>query len=80
MRTMPVVLAGVYAADADGRPRFHELPQPEDLDGVRVTALTAGRVLRLIERRGLQEEADRLWEEDPGLAALRPASRVQNRA
>ena len=45
-----VVLEGVYAAGSDGLPQFHELPPPEDADVVRVTALTAGRILRLIDQ------------------------------
>jgi hypothetical protein len=59
---------GVYAGV--GRPEFYELDPPADADVLRVVALTAHRVRGAIERRGLHEEADRLWEEDPGLASL----------
>ncbi len=65
---------GVYAAAADGQPEFHELAPPEDGDVLQVTTLIARRVLGLIERRGLENEADPLSETDPGLAALYAAA------
>jgi len=65
---------GFYCAGPDGHPEFHELPPPEDEDVLRVAALTAGRVLALIQRRGLEEEADALSESEPGLAALYAAA------
>ena len=40
-----LVIHGVYAADENGQPEFHELPPPEDADVVRVAAaLVAQRV------------------------------------
>ena len=37
-----IVLDGVYAADSDGRPEFHQLPAPEDEEVLRLT--TSGSV------------------------------------
>ena len=73
-----IALDGIYFIDEDGNIEFHELPPPEDSEVLQVAALTAGRVLRLIERRGLQQEADELWEQNPGLAELYAAA-VQSR-
>jgi len=73
-----IALDGVYAAEGERAPVFLELEPPEDADVVRVATLTAGRILRLIERRGWHEEADRLWQQDPGLAQLYSAA-VQGR-
>ena len=72
------VLDGVYAADPDGNPLFHELPAPEDEEVLRVTTLIAARVQSLIECRGLEEAADMLAENDPGLASIYAAA-VRNR-
>ena len=69
-----IVLDGIYAAGPDGRPEFHELPPPEDAEILQVTTLVAGRVLAMIQRRGLEDEADGLTENDPGLAALYAAA------
>ncbi len=71
-------LDGVYAAGPDGAPEFHELPPPEDEDVLEAVTLIAGRVHRMIERRGLEDEADTFVENDPGLAALY-ASAVRGR-
>jgi hypothetical protein len=71
-------LDGVYAAGPAATPEFHELPPPEDEDVLEVVTLIAGRVQRMIERRGLEDEADTLVEKDPGLAALY-ASAVRGR-
>jgi hypothetical protein len=69
-----IALDGVYAAGPDGRPEFHELPPPEDGEVLQATTLIAGRVLGMIQRRGLEDDADALSENDPGLAALYTAS------
>jgi hypothetical protein len=72
-------LDGVYAAGPDGAPEFHELPPPpEDAEVLEAVTLIAGRVQGLIQRRGLEDEADPLSENDPGLAALY-ASAVRGR-
>jgi hypothetical protein len=71
-------LDGVYAAGADGAPEFHELPPPEDAEVLQTVTLIAGRAQAMIERRGLEDEADPLSENDPGLAALY-ASAVRGR-
>ena len=54
-----LVIQGVYAADENGQPEFHELPPPEDADVVRVAALVAQRVESLLKRRGLGPETIR---------------------
>ena len=69
-----IVLNGVYAADPEGRPRFHELLPPEDAEVLQVTTLIAGGVLAMIRRRELEDEADPLSENDPGLADLYAAA------
>jgi len=74
-----LVVDGVYAADANGQPEFHELPPPEDADVVRVATLVAKRVESLLKRRGLgpdddPDDADTLGRDQPGLAAIYSAS------
>jgi hypothetical protein len=74
-----MVIDGVYAADDDGRPRFHPLPAPEDHDVLCLTAIVNQRVRALLDRRGLgaeadPQQADPLSEDDPGLAALLASS------
>jgi hypothetical protein len=69
-----VAFDGVYASGGDGVPEFYELPPPEDADVVETVASIAERVGKLIERRGLEEEADALSESDPGLAGLYAAA------
>ena len=74
-----MVIDGVYAADASGRPEFHQLPAPEDQDVLRLTALVNERVRSLLEGRGLgtaaePQQADPLSEDDPGMAALLASS------
>ena len=74
-----MVIDGVYAAGEDGRPRFHQLPAPEDQDVIHLTALVNERVQSLLERRGLgteadPQQADPLSEDDPGMAALLASS------
>ena len=70
-----LVLDGVYAADENGRPEFHQLPAPENEDVLRLTTLVAERVESLLKRRGLDaeaevQEADPLSNDDPGMASL----------
>src|SRR6266852_6404421 len=74
-----VVIDGIYAADENGQPEFHELPPPEDADVVRVAALVAERVESLLKRRGLgpgddPDTAEALGRDEPGLAAIYSAS------
>jgi len=74
-----LVIDGVYAADGNGQPEFHELPAPEDADVVRVAALVAERVESLLKRRGLgpgddPDTAEALGRDEPGLAAIYSAS------
>ena len=73
-----VGLDGVYAAGPYGAPQFHELPPPEDAEVLQAVTLIAGRVQGMTQRRGLEDEADTLLENDPGLAALY-ASAVRGR-
>src|SRR5204863_10080324 len=68
-----LVIHGVYAADENGQPEFHELPPPEDADVVRVAALVAQRVESLLQRRGLgpgddPDAAEALSRDEPGWA------------
>jgi hypothetical protein len=58
----------------NGSPEFHELPAPENEEVLQVTARIAERVLDLIERRGLENEADPLSQDDPGQTALYAAA------
>ena len=74
-----LVINGVYAADENGQPEFHELPPPEDADVVRVAALVAERVESLLKRRGLgpgddPDTAEAPGRDEPGLAAIYSAS------
>ena len=69
-----IIFDGIYAAGPDGRPEFHELPPPEDAEVLQVTTRIAGGVRAMIQRRGLEDEADALGENDPGLAALYAAA------
>lgn len=69
-----IVFDGVYSAATDGRPEFFELPPPDDAEVLHVTTIIAARVLRMIERRGLENEADPLSENDQSLAALYAAA------
>ena len=53
-----LALDGVYAADEEGEPHFHPLSAPDDAQVVQVAARIAERVHLLLERRGLDPEAD----------------------
>lgn len=52
------MLDGVYAADEFRRIRFYRLPPPDDAEVARVTARIARRIVRLLERRGLDPHGD----------------------
>jgi len=74
-----LVLDGFYAAGADGMPRFHPLPPPEDAEVSRVAADVARRLAGLLERHGLAAGADPtgadpLADRQPLLAELSAAS------
>ncbi len=74
-----LVLDGVYAK-GDGDPlRFYRLPPPSDAGVAQVAGRVAGRIARLLQRRGLRpeadpEETDSLIRHEPLLAALYGAS------
>jgi putative transposase len=72
------LLDGVFAVDAEGRPEFCQLRPPEDGEVLQAVTLISERVQNFIERRGLEEEPDRLSENDAGLAELYAAA-VRNR-
>jgi hypothetical protein len=74
-----LVMDGVYAADENGTPEFHQLPPPQDDDVARVATLVAKRVESLMKRRGLgpdddPDAGDALSRDHPGLAAIYSAS------
>jgi len=73
-----LVLDGVYARSAEGTLRFHPLPPPDDAEVERVARQVARRLARLLERRGLGDDAsaegDTLSMEEPLLASLYAAS------
>jgi hypothetical protein len=68
-----LVLDGVYPGPAHSPGSFLPLPPPETEDVARVMAGTARRVMRLLERRGL-ENGDDMVVDDPLLATLMAAS------
>ena len=72
-----VIIDGVYGADGDGQPEFHELPPPEDEAVARVASHVADSVDSLLRRIGLapdDDADDTLSRDEPGLAALYSAS------
>jgi hypothetical protein len=74
-----LLLDGVYARDAFGSLRFHPLPPPTDVEVERVTRQLAKKLVRLLERSGLDSDADPadadpLPADEPLLAALYAAS------
>ncbi|MCP3986091.1 MAG: transposase [bacterium] len=74
-----LVLDGTYRrSEDDGELRFHPAPPPDSEELERVLQRVIRGTARLIERRGLGDEPDRLAEDDPLLAQLLAAS-VQGR-
>ena len=51
-----IVLDGVYADEADGRPGFRPLPAPTTAEMHALTAKVARKVIRVLRRRGLLDE------------------------
>ncbi len=69
-----IVLDGVYGGPPHAPGPFLPLPPPRLEDVTRVMAGTARRVIRLLEKRGLENEHDPLATDDPLLATLIAAS------
>jgi hypothetical protein len=69
-----LVLDGVYPGPSYDLGSFVPLPPPETEDIARVLAGTARRILRILERRGLDSDEDALASDDPLLALLTAAS------
>ncbi len=69
-----IVLDGVYDGPPHAPGPFLPLPPPGLDDIARVMAGTARRVIRLLEKRGLENEDDSLATDDPLLATLTAAS------
>jgi hypothetical protein len=70
-----LVLDGTYQdSEADGTLRFHATPPPTGEELERTLSRVIRGIARLIERRGLGDEPDRLFEDDPLLAQLLSAA------
>jgi hypothetical protein len=69
-----LVLAGVYSGPSHDPGEFVALPAPETEDAARVLAGTARRILRLLERIGVDAEDDPVAGDDPLMAMLGAAS------
>ncbi|MBW1689042.1 MAG: transposase zinc-binding domain-containing protein, partial [Deltaproteobacteria bacterium] len=69
-----MILDGVYPGPAHQPGPFLPLPPPTTEDVARVMAGTARRVMRLLEKRGLDNGDDPLAGDDPLLATLMAAS------
>lgn len=74
-----LAIDGVYTADYEGHPQFHELEAPGDPGIARLTASLAERIPKMLLRRGLgpdsdPEESDPLLRDQPWLAGLYAAS------
>ena len=69
-----LVLDGVYPGPSHDLGSFVPLPPPETEDVSRILAGTARRVLRILERRGLDPSEDTLASDEPLLALLTAAS------
>jgi hypothetical protein len=69
-----LVLDGIYPGPSHDLGSFVPLPPPETEDVARVLAGTARRILRIVERRGLDSDEDSLASDDPLLAMLSAAS------
>jgi hypothetical protein len=69
-----IVLDGVYGGPPHAPGPFLPLPPPSTEDVARVMAGTARRVMRLLEKRGLESDEDTLAADEPLLATLMAAS------
>ncbi len=69
-----LVLDGVYVGPSHSPGDFAALPPPETEDVARVLAGTARRILRRLERSGVDEKDDPLAGDDPLMAMLGVAS------
>jgi len=69
-----LVLDGVYPGPSHSLGSFVPLPPPETEDVARILAGTARRILRVVERRGIDPGEDSLASDDPLLAQLTAAS------
>ena len=69
-----LLLDGIYPGPAHTPGAFLPLPPPETEDVARVMTGTARRIMRLLEKRGLEREDDPLVGDDPLLATLIAAS------
>jgi len=69
-----LVLDGIYPGPPHDLGSFVPLPPPETEDVARVLAGTARRILRIVERKGLDSDEDSLASDDPLLAMLAAAS------
>jgi hypothetical protein len=69
-----LVLDGVYPGPSHDLGTFVPLAPPETEDVARVLTGTARRILRVLERRGLDSDEDSLASDDPLLALLTAAS------
>ena len=69
-----LILDGVYPGPAHAPGPILPLPPPETEDVARVMAGTAQRIMRLLEKRGLESSDDPLASDDPLLATLMAAS------
>ncbi len=56
-----LVLDGVYPGSSHDLVPFVPLPSPETEDVARVLAGTARRIIRIVERRGLDNEVAKSW-------------------
>jgi len=69
-----LVLDGVYPGSSHDLGSFVPLPPPETEDVARILAGAARRILRIVERRGLDPGEDSLTSDEPLLALLTAAS------
>ncbi len=69
-----LVLDGVYPGSSHDLRPFVPLPPPETEDVARVLAGTARRIIRIVERRGLDNDENSLASDEPLLALLTAAS------
>ena len=70
------VATGLRVTGQDDTPSFVRVPQLSDDDVQQIVETTAGRVVRLLQRRSVLEEGnvDPLWEDEPLLATITAAS------